>query len=449
MISFIRNKISRIDTHTLEVIKNASSSTLVKVVGMLASIIVSIILGRTLGADGLGIIGLANRIANLLLIVALFGMPKVLIKEIAIAHNNKNWQHIGNCIRTSYVLNGIISILIVTLFLLLTPFLIQNVFYKPQLTIPLSIAIVMIVPMVFSRIHSSGLIGLRKIWQSNLVEQTLSILVVALLLLVFILLEIKITLINVALMYAIGRITVTLTVGIYWQNLFSYSNKKMILTSKLLKTAIPLFIVSATGVILASSNIIMLGWLSNSTEVGLFTVGARIALLTSFFLQVTNSAVAPKIATLYQKKNIDELEIMIQKVTGVLFFIGLITFITLFFGGEWILGVWGNEFKEAYWTLIILGVGQLINLSTGAVGIILVMTGHEKVESSLSMIFIPLNLFLNFLFISLWGGLGAAIATAISVSGINIARTILVKQKTGILVFPRFFFNSRKNSVHS
>ena len=447
MISFIRNKISRIDFHTLEVIKNASASTLVKVVGMLAAIFVSIVLGRTLGVEGLGIIGLANRIANLLLVVALLGMPKVLIKEIAIAHNNKNWQHIGNCIRTSYKLNGGISLLVVALFLLLTPFLTQNVFHTPQLTIPLSIAIVMIVPMVFSRIYSSGLIGYRKIWQSNLVEQTLSILVVGILLLVFIQLEIKITLINVAIMYAIGRIIVTLTVGIYWQTIYSSPKKKKMLTSQLLKTAIPLFFVSTSSVVLASSDVIMLGWLSNSKEVGLFTVAARIALLTSFFLQVTNSAVAPKIATLYHKKNIDELEKMIQKVTGGLFFIGIITFFILVFAGKWILGIWGNEFKEAYWILVILGFGQLINLSTGAVGLILIMTGHEKTQSYLSMIFIPLNLFLNFLFISLWGSLGAAIATAITVSGINLVRTILVKQKTGILVFPRLFFNSRNNSV--
>ena len=368
MISFIRNKISRIDFHTLEVIKNASASTLVKVVGMLAAIFVSIVLGRTLGVEGLGIIGLANRIANLLLVVALLGMPKVLIKEIAIAHNNKNWQHIGNCIRTSYKLNGGISLLVVALFLLLTPFLTQNVFHTPQLTIPLSIAIVMIVPMVFSRIYSSGLIGYRKIWQSNLVEQTLSILVVGILLLVFIQLEIKITLINVAIMYAIGRIIVTLTVGIYWQTIYSSPKKKKMLTSQLLKTAIPLFFVSTSSVVLASSDVIMLGWLSNSKEVGLFTVAARIALLTSFFLQVTNSAVAPKIATLYHKKNIDELEKMIQKVTGGLFFIGIITFFILVFAGKWILGIWGNEFKEAYWILVILGFGQLINLSTGAVG---------------------------------------------------------------------------------
>ena len=128
MKSFIKNKISNIDSHTFEVLKNSSSSIVVKIIGMTAAVLVSIILGRTLGADGVGVIGLANRIANVLLIFALLGMPKVLIKEISIAHNKKDWQHICNCIQTSYVLNGSLSFLIIALFLFLTPFLTKNIF---------------------------------------------------------------------------------------------------------------------------------------------------------------------------------------------------------------------------------------------------------------------------------------------------------------------------------
>ena len=109
------------------------------------------------------------------------------------------------------------------------------------------------------------------------------------------------------------------------------------------------------------------------------------------------------------------------------------------FFGKWILGLWGNEFEGAYLILLILGFGQLINLSTGAVGSMLILTGYEKIQSYLSMIFIPITLILNYYFINLWGGFGAAVATATSVGAINLIRTILVKHKTGILVFPRLF----------
>ena len=167
--------------------------------------------------------------------------------------------------------------------------------------------------------------------QSNLVDHTLSVLIVALMLLVFIQLEIKITVIYVAVMYAIGRIIVATTVGIYWKKIYLPSKKKYFVTSKLLKTAIPLFFVSASSVVLTSSDLIMLGWLSSSDEVGLFAVASRIALITSFFFAGYKFRSFSKDRTLYHKNAKDELEKMIQKVTGLLFVIGILAFCILIF----------------------------------------------------------------------------------------------------------------------
>lgn len=428
MISFIRNKISRLDMHTLEVIKKSSSSTLIKIVGIIASIAVSIILGRKLGAEGLGIINLASRIVSILIVFTLFGFPAVLIKEIAIAYNTKNMQQIGNCMSSSYRFNGIITLLIVLIFTLLTPWLSDHIFRSPKLRIPLLIAIVTIIPMVFSRIHSSGLIGFKKIWQSNLVNQTLSIWIVGILLLVAFFFEIKIDVINVAIMYAIGRIVVSVFVGVYWRKLYTFKGKTKIITPYLLKTAWPLLLVSTSGIVTANSDAIMLGWLQGTHEVGLYTVAARIALLTSFFLQVTNSSVAPKIAAMYANNKNAELEKMIQRVTRGLFFFGLFTLIIFILIGKWLLGLWGNEFIDAYWILVILGFGQFINLGTGAVGLLLIMTGHEKIQGRISLTFLMLNLVLNYILILKFGAIGAAIATSITMAGENIIRYYFVKK---------------------
>ena len=62
MISFIRNKISRLDIHTLEVLKKSFSASLVKVIGIIVSLVVSIYLGRSLGAEGLGIINIKKKL---------------------------------------------------------------------------------------------------------------------------------------------------------------------------------------------------------------------------------------------------------------------------------------------------------------------------------------------------------------------------------------------------
>lgn len=438
MISFIRNKISRLDIHTLEVLKKSFSASLVKVIGIIVSLVVSIYLGRSLGAEGLGIINLANKIVTVLMVFGLFGFPLVLIKELAIAFNKNDMKRIGDCMSSSYIFNGIVSFLIALIFILLAPWLSDYIFNSAKFKIPFMIAIVTLVPMIFSRIHMSGLIVYKKIWQSNLVNQTLSIWILGVLLLVSALLKFQINITNVAIMYAFGRISVSVFAAVYWRKLYTYRSKRKNLTLNLLKTAWPLFFVSASGVIAANSDAIMLGWLQGTYEVGLYTVAARIALLTIFFLQVTNSAVAPKIATMFANNKINELEKLIQRVTGGLFFIGLFIFVIFILKGEWLLGLWGNEFTDAYWILIILGFGQFINLSTGAVGLLLMMTGYEKTQGMISLVFLILNLVLNYILILKFGVIGAAIATSVTLAGENIVKYYYVNKFLKISPFPFF-----------
>jgi O-antigen/teichoic acid export membrane protein len=66
-------KVFKEDLHTLEVLKKSSASIVVKIAGMGAGLLVSIFLGRALGAEGLGIISLSNHFVVLLLVLSMFG----------------------------------------------------------------------------------------------------------------------------------------------------------------------------------------------------------------------------------------------------------------------------------------------------------------------------------------------------------------------------------------
>jgi len=393
---------------------------------------VSVFLGRTLGADGLGVINLSNRIINILLVVGLLGMRHVIIKEVAIAYNKKDYVHIGNVMYTAYWLNGGITLALSVLLILLSSWLANNVFNDSRLTYPLMVALVVMTPQIFSRLFSSALVGYQKIWQSNLVEQTLSTGIAGLLLLLLWLFKFEITINRVAVIYAIGRIIVTLSVGLYWKSLYQNRGKNKLITNRLLKTSLPLFIITASGIVMANADAIILGMFADAKDVGLYTVAARIALLTSFFLQVTNASVAPKIAALYESGKKKELEKMIQQVTKGLGFIGAASLFIFILLGKYILGIWGKEFINAYWVLIILSIGQFVNIAAGAVGIILVMTGFENIQSKISLIFIFINILLDVLFIYFFGIIGAAISIALVVITKNTLYIILIYKKLGI-----------------
>lgn len=440
MIHTFRNKInailSRLDEHTLEVVKKSSASMVVKVFGMIAGLLVSIFLGRTLGPDGLGIINLANRIVGFLLVFTMLGMDNVLVKRIAIAFERKEWKNVKNSIFTASGINGSLASVISLTGVLLSEYISNVIFNTPQLQIPLIIAFTMMLPQTFSRIFAAGMTGFRKIWQSNLVNETLSMWVIGILLLTLYFLKFEINVVRVALVYAIGRLVVTVSVFAYWEKIFRFKGNRHWIARPMMKMALPLLLVTATSVIAANADTIMLGWLSNTREVGLYSVAARLAFLTSFFLQVSNAAISPKLATLFAEGKITEINKMVQRVTGGLILIASFVLAAFILGGHYILSLWGMEFKEAYWILVILGTGQFLNIATGCSGLLLVMCGQEKVHGYISLVFVLLNLLLNYFLILNYGAKGAAIATAVTVGGENITKLIMAKKKTGVLTLP-------------
>ena len=267
---------SKLDIHSLEVVKKSLSSIVVKALGVVFGLGLSIFLGRTIGAEGLGIINLSSRIVSIMILLGLFGMSKVIIKEVAIAHNKKDLDHIANVMHSAYWLNGLIIISLSILLILASPWLANSFFEEPKLTYPLIIAFVVMTPQVFSRIFSSGLIGLGKIWQSNLVDQALSVCLTSVLVCITWLFVQELSVNMVATCYAIGRVGVTISVGLYWKKIYKNNVSSKRIFEKLLKTAKPLFFISIASIIINNSDIIILGFFSEAKDVGIYVVAARV-----------------------------------------------------------------------------------------------------------------------------------------------------------------------------
>nr|WP_319569936.1 oligosaccharide flippase family protein [uncultured Draconibacterium sp.] len=436
--SIIIRFISQLDIHTLEVLKKSSITSIVRGSGMMLNMVISIVLGRLLGPEGLGIINLSNQLAIVLLMIIMLGFPTAILKEVAIAHSRKNWDHVQSVIKTSFKINYSFAFIIVSSALLLIPFFVANIFEEPRLKTPLTIAITATLFQVASRIFAAGINGYGKIWQSSLVDQTLSLLVVFTGIGILYLLNLPVTIISIAWLYAIARAVVALTIGIYWRKIRPPSQQSNFIPKQLLKVALPLLFVQATNTIASSIDTVMIGTFLDAEAVGLYSVAIRIAFVSSFFLQVTSSVIGPKIASMYANNQIKELAQTITKVTTGLFSIALIFLIGIIIGGNQILNLWGLEFKNAYWPLIILTVGQFVAISSGATGSILSLCGQERSFGKLTLSSAIINVVLNIILIKLWGIAGAALATATTKIIINIVGIMLVKKRVGIYTLPSF-----------
>ena len=86
--------------------------------------------------------------------------------------------------------------------------------------------------------------------------------------------------------------------------------------------------------------------------------------------------------------------------------------------------------------LVILAAGQAVNVFTGPVGYLLMMTGRESLMRNTIMGSTLLNVALNAALIPSLGAIGAAVATATSLAVMNICSAVLVRRELSILTLP-------------
>ena len=100
------------------------------------------------------------------------------------------------------------------------------------------------------------------------------------------------------------------------------------------------------------------------------------------------------------------------------------------------MSLFGGEFKEASIALQIMAGGQLVNVLTGSVGFLLIMTGNGRSILRATLVMILVNVFLCALLIPDFGATGAALAAAISLVTANLLKVYYVRQKLGFFALP-------------
>ncbi len=191
--------------------------------------------------------------------------------------------------------------------------------------------------------------------------------------------------------------------------------------------AVPNFLTSIVETVLDSVDTVLLTIFAiSNVAIGQYGAAIRIAVFVSMPLQSLNTMFSPTIAELHSKGESQRLSAMFKIVTKwALTFSLPIFWIAVLFGRP-ILGISGKGFIPAWPLLIALAIGNLINVSTGSVGYMLTMTGHQRITFLNSLIAIVFNTILGIILIPRYGAMGVAIATGLALSILNILRLLQV-----------------------
>lgn len=193
-----------------------------------------------------------------------------------------------------------------------------------------------------------------------------------------------------------------------------------------------LLLTSLLDLLLKQSDILMVGYFLGNTKAGIYAVAAKLATLAALGLSVADYVIMPKIAALYETKQFSSLQKKIRTASFQILSISLPVILGLLILGKPILTFFGSAYSEAYYPLVILLFGQLINAGTGMVGGLMTMTGHQKQFLAFYFVAIVIQFLLNALFIKLFGILGASIGTSIALIFLNICAYQFVKLKLKI-----------------
>ena len=192
-----------------------------------------------------------------------------------------------------------------------------------------------------------------------------------------------------------------------------------------------LFWVSALSLVSQWGGVILLGWFADPAQVALFSIALRVAMLNSFILRAVNAVVGARFAELYHRADLAGLRTLALHSSRLMALVAIPLLLLLLYCAQPLLAIFGDEFVLAVPCLIILSIGQFLNVITGAVCLLLEMTGSEARLRQFELISALVMLVLGFTLVPLWGALGAAIATACAVGSVNLLAVYEVKRRFG------------------
>lgn len=202
------------------------------------------------------------------------------------------------------------------------------------------------------------------------------------------------------------------------------------------RTGVPLLVYSLFTMAGSWLPLICLGIFSDPDQVGQYGAAARIAIVILFILLAFNSVTPARFARLHANGDMAGISRLARNSSVLMTLVALpLTVLLCWFGG-WILGWMGEDFPPAAPVLAILAIAQLVNVATGSVGYILIMTGHETQLRRAATLGFAVNLLGCLTLIPLWGVLGAAAAAATAIVTENLVATWLAYTVTGVVSLP-------------
>lgn len=445
-----------------EILRKGFSGTIISLIGRLSGYLLLMVITWLFSKEAMGVYTVGLSILSIVGIFGRFGVDMAMSRFVAQYGGAGRWDLIRHAYKVAFRIVFVLGLVLSAATYFIVPYFTDDLFDPAspnfdQYTFFMQIFAVTILFYVLGGLSEECIKGLKKTkqysWISHVINQVAAIIFLLLLVLV------SKDELWINLSYCLGVFVAFAIAQYYWlmylknpekggSEFFERkANKKQgqekkfevdldapITTKEMLRVSAPMMSAKYLTMIYTWLDILILAWYANEDKVAVYRVATRLTSLATIPLVSINSIAGPKFAEAYGNNDQKGLRNSVKQATRMIFWSCIpILFIFLVFP-KWGLYTFGKGYTdtEAVTVFLIVTLGQVANVLTGPVTVLLNMTGRQKVTMYYALATVVIDVTLNLILIPMYGIIGAAIATAVARTVLNVGCALQIYFTMGI-----------------
>ncbi|MDQ3145623.1 MAG: oligosaccharide flippase family protein [Actinomycetota bacterium] len=398
---------------------SASRTFALNVGSLVWNFAVAVLLSRTLGTEGYGAYSYALALSLLLVVPAGLGLPMLVVRQVAAYQVRQQPSLVRGIIRRSLQATVCASAAVVVVAAVVAVTLVGS---DDTVRRPLLVGLLFVPAAALYRLAEGVLRGFGQVVHGRIGETTVQpvLLIAAVVTLVALGTEV-----DAGAAMALTVVAGTVAAIVSWR----FVSRKTPDVVRLAEprhdlrswshSARPLLILNGAQTVQLQIGLVLLGLFGEVAESGIFHVALRLAGFVAFLQFAVIFPLAPAISQLHARGDREGLQRLLSGVVLVGTAFGVATAAGLLLFSEEVLGVFGPGFADGSTALLVLVVGELVNVVSGPAAVTLTMTNRERIVAASVSTSVVVNVGLAALLIPRFGLEGVAAARAATVAVTN------------------------------
>ncbi len=435
MLGKIKKRINKKfkDQDFSEIFKKGASGFFISIVGRNFGFAQQLVITNFYGAAAFGVFRVCFSLLSLIGIFGRFGVDMAISRFVAQYRKQGRYDLVNEIFQLGIKLVIPLALFLSVGLFFTAPIISEHVYHKPY-TLYIQVFAIGIFFFILSGIIEEGIRGLKKIkeysWINNVSTQAFSIAI----LLIGLLFTTKDIIVNIS--YVIGLILTFILGAYYWLKFIPYQKitVKTISRKELLAVSLPMLSAKYLTTLYTWLGTLILAAYVTDDNVGIFNGAARMSAFATMPLIAINNISGPKFAEAFGENDQKAINKTVRLSTRLIFWTCMPIMAAYFLFPKLIMGVYGSEFvtRDAILTFAVINLGQIINFMTGPVTQLLNMTGRQLITQRYAIFTTITSIGLSLLLIPGMGMLGAAIATAVARTVLNLGCSLHIYFTMGI-----------------